>query len=247
MSNIKHVTDFDQLYPGRFLKAGELGDTKPTLTIDEVFIEELEGDKGKKWKGVVKFSDSDKEWALNKTNGICLREMFGRSLPEWKGHRVTLFAGTHDGEPALRVWGSPELERDTVITIQLPRKKPTKMTMHATGGGKKAAQTRPAAKPEPVVAITASDISEATGATFTEHVAPHQPPPKFKYSPRGRELLIQMRDTATAGMMAAFPIAIDADDSISDEEKGQLLQMVEKRRQQLHLAVQQVASDDIPY
>jgi hypothetical protein len=240
MSNIKHVTDFDQLYPGRFLKAGELGDTKPTLTIDEVFIEELEGDKGKKWKGVVKFSDSDKEWALNKTNGICLREMFGRSLPEWKGHRVTLFAGTHDGEPALRVWGSPELERDTVITIQLPRKKPTKMTMHATGGGKAASQTRPASKP----------------LTNQEQPPPVEPvtepaPPKFKFSPDAKKMLHQMAATTTTDMLAAFPIAINAG-TFGPEEQGQLLSLVEKRRAQIlekQLADAQapVASDDIPY
>lgn len=241
MSNIKHVTDFDQLYPGRFLKAGELGDTKPTLTIEDVFIEELEGDKGKKWKGVIKFSDSDKEWALNKTNGICLREMFGRNLPEWRGHRVTLFAGTHDGEPALRVWGSPELERDTVITIQLPRKKPTKMTMHATGGGKKAAQTRPAARPEPPSERTHDQLSTAE-QQLVEPSAPH----KFKFSPEGKKLLLQMRDTTTVDLLAAFPVAINAG-SFSPEEQGQLLQLVEKRRQQILTAPPPVASDDIPY
>lgn len=239
MSNIKHVTDFDQLYPGRFLKAGELGDTKPTLTIEDVFIEELEGDKGKKWKGVIKFSDSDKEWALNKTNGICLREMFGRNLPEWRGRRVTLFAGTHDGEPALRVWGSPELERDTVITIQLPRKKPTKMTMHATGGGKKAAQTRPAAREE-------RSTQEDIGPPLEQSKSAPAEPPKFKFSPEGKKLLLQMRDTTTADMLAAFPVAINAS-SFSPEEQGQLLSLVEKRRQQILTAPPPVASDDIPY
>lgn len=124
--------DFDQLYPGRFMKAGEFAGKKPTMTISSVDLDELEGDKGKQVKGVISFKETDKQWALNKTNGICLREMFGRKPQEWVGHRVTLFAGQWDGEEAIRVWGSPELEGDKEVTVQLPRRRPIKMTMHKT-------------------------------------------------------------------------------------------------------------------
>lgn len=124
--------DFDQLYPGRFMKAGEFAGKKPTMTISSVDLDELEGDKGKQVKGVISFKETDKQWALNKTNGICLREMFGRKPQEWVGHRVTLFAGQWDGEEAIRVWGSPELEGDKEVTVQLPRRRPIKMMMHKT-------------------------------------------------------------------------------------------------------------------
>lgn len=124
--------DFDQLYPGRFMKAGEFAGKKPTMTISSVDLDELEGDKGKQVKGVISFKETDKQWALNKTNGICLREMFGRKPQEWVGHRITLFAGQWDGEEAIRVWGSPELEGDKEVTVQLPRRRPIKMTMHKT-------------------------------------------------------------------------------------------------------------------
>lgn len=122
--------DWDELYPGRFLKAGEFKGKKPTLTISQVKIEELVGDKGPQIKGVIRFERTDKEWALNKTNGICLKDMFGRKVQEWVGKRVTLFAGTWDGEECIRVWGSPDLPEDREVTIQLPRKRPFKMVMH---------------------------------------------------------------------------------------------------------------------
>lgn len=122
--------DFDQLYPGRFMKAGEFAGKKPTLTISAVDLDELEGDKGKQVKGVVSFKETEKQWCLNKTNGICLKEMFGRKVQDWVGHRVTLFAGQWDGEEAIRVWGTPELDADKEVTVQLPRRRPIKMTMH---------------------------------------------------------------------------------------------------------------------
>jgi hypothetical protein len=123
-------TDWDELYPGRFLKAGEFKGKKVTLTIAAVELDELEGDKGKKVKGVLSFEKTDKQLALNKTNGICLKEMFGRKVQDWVGHKVTLYAGQWNGDECIRVWGSPELAEDRTITVQLPRKRPIEMVMH---------------------------------------------------------------------------------------------------------------------
>jgi hypothetical protein len=122
--------DWDELFPGRFLKAGDFKGKKVTLTMASVKIEELIGDKGPQIKGVIAFKETEKQWALNKTNGICLKEMFGRKVPEWEGKRVTLFPDTWDGELCIRVWGSPELETDKEVTISLPRKRPFKKVMH---------------------------------------------------------------------------------------------------------------------
>lgn len=122
--------DFDELYPGRFIKAGEFKGKQVTLRIAGVSIEELVGDKGPQIKGVVSFEKTEKVWALNKTNGICLKEMFGRKVQEWVGHRVTLFPSTWDGEECIRVFGSPDIAAELEITISLPRKRPYSMTMH---------------------------------------------------------------------------------------------------------------------
>lgn len=129
---LKKPVDWDDLYPGRFLKAGQLGDKRPTVTIKEVAVDRLLDDNGQeRIKGVLRFAEMPYELALNKTNGICLRALFGRQLQAWVGRRVTLYRGEWKGEPAVRVWGSPELTEDLTVEVKLPRRKPLHMTLHA--------------------------------------------------------------------------------------------------------------------
>lgn len=125
--------DWDEMYPGRFLKVGELKGKQVTLRISDVDLEELVGDKGQQTKGVISFEKTPKKLALNKTNGICIREMFGRKLPEWIGKRITLFPSQWNGEDCIRIWGSPDIAEDREIVVQLPRKRPMKMIMHRVG------------------------------------------------------------------------------------------------------------------
>ncbi len=132
---LKKPIDWDELYQGRFLKAGELQGKKFTLTIASVDIYELEGEKGKKVKGVIGFRETPKLVALNRINGLCLRGMFGRHVQEWVGKRVTLFpstvqeAGAMKGDPCVRVFGSPDIGHDLDVPITLPKRKPYTMTM----------------------------------------------------------------------------------------------------------------------
>lgn len=128
--------DWDELYPGRFIKAGEFKGKKPTLTIKDVDLDNLIGDDGKeKVKGVISFVETPKQLPLNKTNGICLRAMFGRKLAEWNGKRVILYADKWNGEEATRVWGSPDITEPMAVEVKLPRKKPIQMTMHVKAEG----------------------------------------------------------------------------------------------------------------
>lgn len=127
---LKKPVDFDELYPGRFIKAGELQGKKVTLTIQSVDLDELEGDSGKKIKGIISFAETGKALVLNKTNGLCLRAMFGRKIAEWEGKRVTVYPSVWNGEDCIRIWGSPDIPADEEIVVQLPRKKPIRMTMH---------------------------------------------------------------------------------------------------------------------
>lgn len=122
--------DWDELYPGRFIKASDLKGKNVTLTIAAVDLEELEGDKGKQIKGVVGFEKTEKQLALNKTNGICLKEMFGKKVQGWVGKRVTLMPSTWNGDDCIRVYGSPDMTEDKEIVVQLPRKRPIPMVMH---------------------------------------------------------------------------------------------------------------------
>ena len=130
---LKKPVDYDQLYPGRFLKAGEFLGKKVTLTISDADIEELVGEDGKpKIKAIISFDETEKKLVACKTNGLCLKEMFGKELANWLGKRVVLFPDVWNGEPCIRVWGSPDIEAEKEVTVTLPRRRPFKKTMHKT-------------------------------------------------------------------------------------------------------------------
>ena len=85
--------NFDQLYPGRFLKAGHFEQPR-TLTIRHIEHQELEGEKGKETKTIFHFQEERLALVACKTNGICCREIFGQHVPSWIGKRITLHAST---------------------------------------------------------------------------------------------------------------------------------------------------------
>jgi hypothetical protein len=139
--------DYDQLYPGRFLKAGELLGKKVTLTISDVDLEDLVGEDGKpKAKAILSFRETPKMLVMCKTNGLCIREMFGKDLSQWIGKRVALFPDTWNGEPCIRVWGSPDIDANIDVQVSLPRRRPFVKTMHKLPAkGDRPAATEPEA------------------------------------------------------------------------------------------------------
>jgi hypothetical protein len=137
--------DFDQLFPGRFLKAGDFQGKDVTLTISAIDLEELPSQTGgTKVKGILTFHNVKKKLVLNRTNGECLKAMFGRDTGEWIGKRITLYPAhiEYEGSDlAIRVRGSPDLKADLPFQLQMPRRKPVTVTMVKTGApaaGKKA-------------------------------------------------------------------------------------------------------------
>src|SRR6185312_16828420 len=123
--------DFDLLYPGRFLKAADFRGKDVTLTIKSVRIEKLVGEKGEKVKGIVAFEERPKELVLNRTNGLCIKAMFGRETDGWVGKKVTLWPApmkdSFTGEDiiAIRVRGSPDIAADKSFTAKLGFKQAT--------------------------------------------------------------------------------------------------------------------------
>jgi hypothetical protein len=133
--------NYDQLYPGRFLKAGTLEGKKATLLIAEIVHERLEGDDGEKLKAVMSFAGKDMQLVLAKTNALCLKAMFGPILANWKGKRITIAeskveSGSLKGQPCIRVWGSPDIPGDMAAIIKLPKKKAFEIMMHKTDAPK---------------------------------------------------------------------------------------------------------------
>lgn len=139
----KKLNTYDDLYAGRFLKAGNFNGHPVSLTIKGFMREELEGDDGKKVKAVLSFTETEMQLVCCKTNGYSIKCMFGDKLSDWIGKKVTLFPSTWNGEPAIRVWGSPDIPADMPINIQLPRRKPIPMTMHRVVPGAPAGQVAP--------------------------------------------------------------------------------------------------------
>jgi hypothetical protein len=140
--------DFDLLYPKRFLKAGMFGGRDVTLTISKVFKEVLEGDKGPKMTAILSFAERPQQLTLNVTNGTCIKEMFGRETDAWIGMRVTFYPmeyKTEHGDMAIRVRGSPDLQKPVTFTLKLARKKPRELTMLVTKTG----SAKPAQQPQP--------------------------------------------------------------------------------------------------
>jgi hypothetical protein len=124
-------TVYDQLYPGRFIKAGELLGKKVTLTMTDIELEDLVGDDGaKKVKCIISFKESPKKLVACKTNGFCIKEMFGKELSQWVGKRISLFEDIWNGEPCTRIWGSPDIAEEIEVTVDLPRRRPFKKMMH---------------------------------------------------------------------------------------------------------------------
>lgn len=139
--------DFDALFPHRFLKAGKFAGRDVTLTITDVFTEVMDGRKGPEKKAIIAFKERPQQLILNKTNGECIKAMFGRETDAWKGKRVTFmpiefhFEGN---DLAIRVRGSPDIPGPITFTLKLPRKKDRDVTLVQTKVG--SAKSPPAPK-----------------------------------------------------------------------------------------------------
>jgi hypothetical protein len=120
---------YDQLFAGRFIHAGEMSEKPVTMTIKAVYLEDMEQENGtEKAQAVVSFTQTKREWALNRTNGICLRALFGNEVDDWIGKAVTLFrerdtSGLSDSGWCLRVYGAPHLAKPMVVEVKLPDRK----------------------------------------------------------------------------------------------------------------------------
>ncbi len=170
--------DFDQLFPGRFMKSGEFKGKDVTLTIAKVFLEDMPDDKsgGVRAKGIVAFEKTPKHWVLNKTNATCLRAMFGRETDEWIGKRVTLYPAPYQdpftGEmgTAIRVRGSPDITVSKPVEIKMHKRKPTSLTMISTG--KKTAPQQQAARVSAPLPVDPPGMNSETGELPAEDDAP---------------------------------------------------------------------------
>jgi hypothetical protein len=150
---------YDDLFPGRFLKATIFKGHDVTLTIGGVRVEDLPSETGgTKVKGILSFEGKKLELVLNRTNGEAMKAMWGRDVESWKGKRVTLYPSTFNGEPCIRVRGSPDLPDSMEFELKLPRKRPQRVKLLKTTPGKQSAR-QPEDDPEPEIGDAAEVLS----------------------------------------------------------------------------------------
>jgi hypothetical protein len=182
---------YDELYPGRFLKAGLFKGKQVPLTITDVFTEGLASADDDDKNGdsdppsvILAFKETKMQLVIPKTNAFCLMSMFGKKLADWVGKRIVLFPTTTKmmGKTVdcIRVWGSPHIAADMPLLIPQGLKKPLKMTMHATGT-KAAAKVEQAQDVDPAVSQAWSalgysreagtaDMNAYTGTDYLAHL-----------------------------------------------------------------------------
>lgn len=77
-----------EAFPGNYLKAQDLGNSRVRVVIDRVEMEDIGGDH----KAVLYFQNKEKGLVLNKTNSNIITELKGTDeTDEWHGFPVVLY------------------------------------------------------------------------------------------------------------------------------------------------------------
>jgi hypothetical protein len=197
-----NFTSFDQLYPGEFLTAGEFGGKAVTLTITEIERPLLSNGSGSEEPAtVVHFAETPKKFVMNKTNGVCLRAMFGDDPRAYDGKRITLHpvkdeSGLSESGLCIRVKGSPDIDKTIKFRAHVGRKMLTQTLMPTKNGKQAAGDAGTAVFEDP-----APDATEEPQAAFdAENGA-------FDEEPPGRGALRDVSATAAADKKQLAEIA----------------------------------------
>ena len=121
------VTD---IYPSKYLSAGDLKNQEVTVTIERVEMEEFEDNGRKVPKPVVRFQGSSKAMIFNKTNAMTVVDITGQAdTDHWGGAKICLY-------PTMVQFGSKMTE---AIRVKRPSAAP---------GSPPAAPMAPAGNPQ---------------------------------------------------------------------------------------------------
>jgi len=85
------MPNIDAVFPSNYLKASDLGDKSPLVTVDRVEIEPIGRDK--EMKPVIYFQGKEKGLVLNKTNAKKIAELVGsKDTDDWTGCQIRIYA-----------------------------------------------------------------------------------------------------------------------------------------------------------
>jgi hypothetical protein len=92
-----------EMFKGKFLKAADIGQTRPIVTIDVIAVEEVGEEK--KPMPILSFAGKDKRLVCNVTNWNTLTDLFGEETDEWLGKKIRLLTEetTYGGKRVMAV------------------------------------------------------------------------------------------------------------------------------------------------
>lgn len=122
------MPNIDAVFPSHYLKASDLGDSQPVVTIDRLDIEPI--GRQKEMKPVLYFVGKEKGLVLNKTNARKIADLAGsKDTEDWAGTRIKLYATEVEfqGEPmeSIRVKAA---SNGQTVTKPKPKPDPAGMT-----------------------------------------------------------------------------------------------------------------------
>jgi hypothetical protein len=86
------MPNVDQMFPSKYIKAGDCEEADLILTVRTVKMEDVGQGENAETKPVVYFDEEEKGLVLNKTNATTISELHGRNTDQWTGKRIALYA-----------------------------------------------------------------------------------------------------------------------------------------------------------
>ncbi len=119
------MAHWKKYFSGKHLESADLpedGKGKATLKIVSLSSEDVEEGK----KCLIAFEPSQafgavckkRTWLAATTVGYQLAKMFGIDPAKWTGKKIVVYAADVSGEPALRIWGSPDITEACEVAVR---------------------------------------------------------------------------------------------------------------------------------
>ncbi len=113
------------LFPSRYVKAGDLDAGPQTMAIRELVVEEIGQGKDRQDKPVLYFHNRDKGLVLNVTNTRTIEDAYGTETDDWLGKSIELFSAKVDFKgdrvDAVRVRVPKSASADDLLEEAPPR------------------------------------------------------------------------------------------------------------------------------
>jgi len=112
-----------QAFPSKYLKASDLENKQPRVTISHVQMENIA--EGEDAKPVIFFKGKEKGMVLNKTNANTIRMAYGDDTDDWANEDIVLFSAMIDFQG----------KQTEALRVKIPprNKKPVETAAAATG------------------------------------------------------------------------------------------------------------------